>query len=125
MGNGIMLEHIYYGEKRIKKRAEYNQELYYPRVNDNSVYQKYGTKEPIMEAVNISETGVSFKSRIPLIEGDFLNFALTIENNPSFWCLAEVKWVRELDHEYLVGCEFYTLSQEHVDLIKSYVNTRE
>lgn len=122
MGSGVRIEHLSDGDKRFKKRVDYNLDIYYPRINNKSVYEEYGTDEPLMEIINISETGVSFKSRIPLVAGDFINFTLTIEDNPSFWCLAQVKWVKMVNDLYHAGCEFFTLTWEQKNIIKDYVN---
>ncbi|MCM8711668.1 PilZ domain-containing protein [Clostridium sp. SYSU_GA19001] len=122
MGSGGRIEHLLNEDKRFKKRVNYNLDIHYPRVNNKSVYKDYTTDKPLMEVINISETGICFKSRVPLTEGDFVNFTLTLEDNPSFWCLAEVKWVKKEDELYYSGCEFFTLTWEQKNIIKNFVN---
>lgn len=117
----IKLEHISNMDKRHGKRARYDLKLFYPRVNNNSIYTKYNLQSPILETIDISETGISFISRAELNKDDFISFLLTIEDKASFWCMAEVKWRERIEGFFKVGCQFYCLEASQIDLIRSYV----
>lgn len=108
-------------EKRSKRRKKLNIEISYPRINDKSVYEKFDGEGPILESVDISETGICFKSKIVINKGDFVNFLLQIEDNPSFWCTSYVKWTGCNDNSYIVGCEFVSLSLVQLRIIRDFV----
>ncbi|WP_035289708.1 PilZ domain-containing protein [Clostridium sp. KNHs214] len=109
-------------EKRKYIRVDFKQELYYPLVNNESIYKNFDGRKPILSAINISETGICFKSIIKLNEGDFISFLMKVENKPSFWCLCQVKWVRsQQDNIFLLGCEFYLLSLVQLSNIREYI----
>lgn len=111
-------------EKRIDSRVAYGIEIFYPMINNESLREKYEiNNEPIMKALNISESGICFSSLAPANVGDFIYFMLQIEDNPSFWCFCEVKWVQKSDEDnYLLGCRFYLLSDEYLKIVKKYVS---
>ena len=120
----------YSSEKRKKKRVLFDLDVFYPHINNKSVYAegKLGeeeSKEPALKAVNLSETGIGFKSKLPLTKGDFISFLMKVGDAPSFHCLAEVKWVGFGDDCYLVGCEFAMLSLDQINTIRAYVDVRE
>ncbi|WP_138202918.1 PilZ domain-containing protein [Haloimpatiens lingqiaonensis] len=108
-------------EKRKYIRVDFKQDLYYPLVNNKSIYKNFDGKKPILSAINISETGICFKSIIKLNVGDFISFLMKVGDNPSFWCLCEVKWVKNEGSDTLLGCEFYTLSLTQLNTIKNYI----
>lgn len=109
-------------EKRKYIRVDFKQELYYPLVNNESIYKNFDGRRPILSAINISETGICFKSIVKLNEGDFISFLMKVGNKPSFWCLCQVKWVRNhQDNIFLLGCEFYLLSLNQLSNIREYI----
>jgi len=115
-------EYVYINRgQRFGERVELNLEIYYPRVNNVSVYEQYISKEALMKIINISKSGVLIGSIVPLKEGDFVNFLVKIEDNPSFWCLALVKRVQREDNVYYAGCEFYSLKMEEINQINDFV----
>lgn len=111
----------YESEKRQKQRIKFLVEILYPRLNDESLYEKYGTDDSVLQAVNLSEHGICFKSKIKLKVGDFINFSLRVGNNPSFWCMAVVKWVNIDDNSYVAGCEFISQTLVQIQAIREYV----
>lgn len=111
----------YESEKRQKQRVKFLVEILYPRLNDESIYEKYGTDESVLQAVNLSEHGICFKSKMKLKVGDFINFSLRVGNNPSFWCMAVVKWVNIDDDSYVAGCEFISQTLVQIQAIREYV----
>ncbi|MFL0252258.1 PilZ domain-containing protein [Clostridium neuense] len=117
-------EYKYKNEKRKKYRIKFPVEILYPRLNNESVHEKYGLDESVLEAVNLSEQGICFKSKIKLKVGDFINFSLKIDKNPSFWCMAVVKWVSIDDNFYVAGCEFISQSLVQIQAIREYVKTK-
>ncbi|KOF56219.1 hypothetical protein AGR56_04915 [Clostridium sp. DMHC 10] len=117
-------EYKYKSEKRKKYRIKFPVEILYPRVNNESVHEKYGTGEFILKAINLSEQGICFKSKIKLNVGDFINFSLRIDDNPSFWCMALVKWVNIDDNSYVAGCEFILQTLVQIDAIRKYIETK-
>lgn len=118
-------DYIYSLEKRRMKRVDFKLKVRYPRVNDKSMYKKYKGQIPLLEGINISETGICFKSKLFVKKGDFISFLLKINGNPSFWCIAEVKWSAFNDEGSFIGCEFYSLSMNQIEIIKKYVNSGE
>lgn len=118
----IKLEHMSNIDKRHGERVKYNLKLYYPRINNDSIYNKFNMESPILETIDISETGISFISRAELKVDDFITFLLTIDDNPSFWCMAEVKWSQEIEGFFKVGCQFYCLTENQIEFIREYVN---
>ena len=109
-------------EKRIDSRVLYDIEVYYPMINNVSLREKYdNADEPLMKALNISESGICFSSSVPAEVGDFLSFMLQIGKNPSFWCFCEVKWIKNEEESFIIGCKFYLLSDEYLRIIKEYV----
>lgn len=123
MSGEIKVEHISDANKRFKKRVEHSSDLYYPQVNNESIYKKYGTDGPLLETINLSEGGISFKGKVSLKVGDIINFTLSIKDNPSFWCTAVVKWVKNDNGVYSTGCEFLALTQDQLNCIREYVNS--
>ncbi|HEY5562866.1 MAG TPA: PilZ domain-containing protein [Clostridiaceae bacterium] len=109
-------------EKRFTDRIDFNLEIFYPCINNVSVYRDFNVEGPLLKAVNLSKTGVCFIGKIPMKVGDFLSFMLKIEDNPTFWCLSEVKWVRNENDKYLVGCQFYLLDRERLKAIVDYTD---
>ncbi|KHD35595.1 hypothetical protein NL50_12640 [Clostridium acetobutylicum] len=112
----------YKTEKRGKSRKRIDLEISYPRINDESVYEKYKDREPILKSVNISESGICFKSRMLLRSGDFVSFLLNIERKPSFWCLSVVRWTGCNDNSYVIGCEFVSLTLQQIKTIRNFVD---
>lgn len=108
-------------EKRQKRRIKFSLEILYPRLNDESVHEKYGTDDSVLQAVNLSEHGICFKSKIKISVGDFINFSLKVADNPSFWCMAVVKWVNIDDNSYVAGCEFISQTLVQIQAIREYV----
>lgn len=111
----------YESEKRQKQRIKFSLEVLYPRLNDESIHEKYGTDDSVLQAVDLSERGICFKSKIKIKVGDFINFSLRVGNNPSFWCMAVVKWVNIDDNSYVVGCEFISQTLIQIQAIREYV----
>ncbi|MBC8062475.1 MAG: PilZ domain-containing protein [Clostridiaceae bacterium] len=108
-------------QKRYDLRVSYRIEIFYPIINNVSIYKNYDRSTPLMTTVNISESGICFNTRLPIKVGDFISFMLQIGDNPSFWCLCEVKWVEnKVAYDY-VGCRFYLLSDTYINIIKDYV----
>ena len=121
-------EYIYINDDNSKstksnKMRNIDLNIYYPRVNDKSVYENYKSLELIMKAITISVEGITLLSKIPLMIGDFINFSLTLGNHPSFWCLCEVKFVQYEDTSCKAQCEFYSLTMEQINIIKEYVSS--
>lgn len=116
-------EYKYEEEKRCFTRIKFDLEVLYPRINNESIHEKYGLEGAVLKAINISETGICFKSVLKLNEGDFLNFSLKLKEGPSFWCLARVKWLNFDDNTYIVGCEFISLTLQQINDIREFVNT--
>lgn len=112
-------------EKRMKKRVKFELQIFYPRLNDKSINYGNNEKTPILKAINISETGICFKSNISMKKGDFLNFLMKIEDNPSFWCLSIVRWVAIDDSHFIYGLEFISLSMQQILYIRSYIENIE
>jgi len=108
-------------EKRHGERASFNLDIHYPRINDESLYEKYKSNKALMKGINISSTGISLLSKVPVKLGDFISFSMRIGNYPSFWCLCEAKWINHMNEHYLVGCEFFSLTMEQINIIKDYV----
>lgn len=105
-------------------RVPFNLELYFPQINGKSTAD--GNKDiPIIKGIEISVGGIGFRSRIHMEIGDYIEFLMQIENNPSFTCMAVVKWTGYDDETLLVGTEFFCLSMEQINQIKNYVNSKE
>lgn len=110
-------------EKRFANRAEFYADIYYPAVNNRSIYEQYKFEGPIMRTINLSKTGILIESKIALQIGDFINFTLKIEDNPSFWCLTEVKRIIIKESFYYIGCEFISLDMNQINIIERYVDS--
>lgn len=110
-------------EKRFANRAEFYTDIYYPTVNNRSVYEQYKVEGPIMRTINLSKTGILIESKMALQIGDFINFTLKIEDNPSFWCLLEVKRIIIKEFFYYLGCEFISLDMNQINIIGRYVDS--
>jgi hypothetical protein len=109
-------------QKRYDLRVSYRIDIFYPIINNISIYKNYDNSVPLMTTVNISESGLCFYTNLSIKVGDFISFMLKIGDNPSFWCLCEVKWIEnKLAHDY-VGCKFYLLSDSYIKIIRDYVN---
>ena len=106
---------------RLDARAKFGIDIFYPRLNNESVYEDYDTSTPLLRTTNISESGICFVSRIPAKPGDFMSFMLKVEDSPSFWCLCEVRWVEENHGNYMIGCRFFLLSELYLKIIREYV----
>lgn len=116
-------EYVYINRgKRFGERVELNLDIYYPRVNNISIHEQYQTDEAFMRILNISKSGVLLWSKVPLKIGDYVNFLVQIEENPSFWCLVLVKRIDLKDNAYLAGCEFYSLKMEEINQINDFVD---
>lgn len=114
------------GEENYKnndKKRKINIDIYYPRVNDESIYEKYKSEEPIMTIINMSSESITILSKFFLEIGDFINFSLTLGDYPSFWCLCEVKNIKFQDEYCEVECELYSLTMEQINKIKEYINS--
>lgn len=110
-------------EKRLTNRVEFYTDIYYPTVNNRSVYEQYKFEGSIMRTINLSKTGILIESKIAIQIGDFINFTLKIGNNPSFWCLAEVKRITIKESFYYIGCEFISLDMNQINIIEKYVDS--
>lgn len=104
-------------------RIPFSLDVYYPRVNNKSVSTNLNSENdfPIMKAINLSENGICFISKIHIQTGDFINFLIKIEDAPSFSCTAEVRWVGFDDHNYLLGCRLISLSLDQIHIIRDYI----
>ncbi|OPD26206.1 hypothetical protein AL710_01775 [Clostridium botulinum] len=116
-------EYIYVkdDEKRKVKRKECNIYIYYPRVNNKSIYENYGEDLAKMEVIDISKFGVKLRTKIKLKEDDFINFSLRLSEKPSFWCMAIVRRVEKYEDYFIIGCEFLSLTLEQMRDIEKYV----
>lgn len=108
--------------KRSENRVPFDLEVFYPNVNNNIDKVNLDVNKPVLKAVNISYSGIGFKSSKRLKMGDFISFLLKIENNPSFPALVEVKWVGISDEAYYIGCKFIKLEWYQIKQIKAYVH---
>lgn len=108
-------------DKRKSKRVKFNFDVYYPHVNNKWESENNGLEGPVIETVNISDSGICFISKVSLSVGDFVSFLIRIGENPSFPCLGEVKWIEPKDNNFLVGCQFYTLNSNQVEIIREYI----
>lgn len=109
-------------DKRRSKRVKFSFDIYYPHVNNKWQSENQGINGPVIETENISDSGICFLSKVSLSVGDFVSFLIRIEDYPSFPCLGEVKWVEPKDNNFLVGCQFYTLSSNQVEIIRDYIS---
>ena len=109
-------------QKRYNLRVNYRIDIFYPIINNVSIYKNYDRSNPLLTTINISESGICFSSKVSIKVGDFISFMLKIGDNPSFWCLCEAKWVENIEAHDYVGCRFYLLSDTYIKIIKDYVN---
>ncbi|MDW8800368.1 PilZ domain-containing protein [Clostridium sp. A1-XYC3] len=107
-------------DKKQYGTVEFIMDIYYPRINNKSVKVEEDVQQAVMRATSISSETILIESRIPLVQGDFINFTLTIGANPSFWCLAKVKNVEQKNSRYHADCEFISLNMNQINLIKNY-----
>lgn len=107
---------------RKSPRAKYEVDIYYPHLNNKRESENHDPNTPVLKTTNISDSGISFLSRVSMQIGDFISFLIRIEENPSFQCLGEVRWVTPEGENFLVGCKFYTISEEQENVIRNYVN---
>ena len=107
--------------KRAKLKEKNAIYIYYPRVNNKSIYENYGEDLAKMEVVDISKFGVKLKTKIELKEDDFINFSLRLSEKPSFWCMAIVRRIETYEGYFIVGCEFLSLTLEQMRDIEKYV----
>lgn len=114
--------HLLKGEKRYTDRKGFDLEIFYPCINNVSIYRDYNVEGPLLRAVNISKTGVCFVSKAKIKVDDFLSFMLKIEENPTFWCLSQVKWVKAEKDTYIIGCQFYLLDRENLKAVSDYAD---
>lgn len=112
-----------YNDKRFKHRVDFNLDIFYPQINSVSVHNE-DSGEPLIQVVNISETGICILSKVLLAKDDFVSFTLKIEERPSFWCLCQVKWAKICEDGCLAGAEFYTLNAMQLETVRDYVNKR-
>lgn len=108
-------------DKRKSPRVKFHFEVYYPHVNNKWESENIGSDVPVIETINISDSGICFLSRVKLEAGDFISFLIRIEDYPSFPCLGEIKWVEPKENDFIVGCQFYTLSDVQIDVIRRYI----
>lgn len=108
-------------DKRKSPRVKFHFEVYYPHVNNKRESENIGSDVPVIETINISDSGICFLSRVKLEVGDFISFLIRIEDYPSFPCLGEIKWVEPKEKDFIVGCQFYTLSDVQIDIIRRYI----
>lgn len=124
MGRGINLENSNQ-DKRLNKRATFKIDIFYPHINNKIEVHPKRDDQPVIRTINISETGICFLSRIELKKADFISFLIRIEDYPSFECFGEVKWLETKDENFIVGCQFYTLSSVYQNVIREYINKVE
>nr|WP_243157352.1 PilZ domain-containing protein [Clostridium botulinum] len=105
-------------EKLKEKNVIY---IYYPRVNNKSIYENYGEDLAKMEVIDISKFGVKLRTKIKLKEDDFINFSLRLSEKPSFWCMAIVRRVEKYEDYFIIGCEFLSLTLEQMRDIEKYI----
>lgn len=103
-------------------RAKYEVNIYYPHINNKKESENFDPNTPVLKTLNISESGISFVSKVEIKVGDFVSFLIKIEGNPSFQCLGEVRWVNKNQENFIVGCQFYTVKDEYIEMIRDYVN---
>lgn len=108
-------------DKRKSPRVKFHFDVYYPHVNNKRESENMGSDVPVIETINISDSGICFLSKVKLEAGDFISFLIRIEDYPSFPCLGEVKWVEPKGNDFVVGCQFYTLSDVQIDVIRKYI----
>ncbi|MGE5628806.1 MAG: PilZ domain-containing protein [Solirubrobacterales bacterium] len=115
-------EYVYINRgKRFGERVELNLDIFYPIVNNESIHEKYKNDEAFLRIINISKSGVLLWSKIPLQVGDYVNFLVKIEDNPSFWCLVLVKRIEVKENAFYAGCEFYSLGMNEINQINKFV----
>lgn len=107
--------------KRRSPRAQYVADVYYPHVNNKWESENQDPNTPVIKTLNISDSGMSFLSKVAIKVGDFISFFIKIEDNPSFQCLGEVKWVEAEQENFVVGCQFYTITDDQLSVIRKYV----
>ncbi|GAA0721731.1 PilZ domain-containing protein [Clostridium malenominatum] len=115
-------EYVYINSSEKNEKRDVELDIYYPRVNNKSIYENYKSSEPVMKGIKIDSEGITLISKTPLIVGDFVNFSIALGEYPSFWCLCEVKYVQYEDTNCKAQCEFYSLTMEQINMIKEYMN---
>lgn len=117
-------EFSYKVEKRKSQRAEFHQDIFYPRINDKSVQQDAEDEKSIFRTMNISVGGIGLCSTVPLQNGDVINILLKIGENPSFECMCLIRWIGFNDKSCIAGCEFIMLTLNQIKIIEQYVKGR-
>lgn len=107
-------------EKRKYERVDFCCEILYPTVIYNNEKRTFFENTRLM-TLNISETGIAFKSNFFIPNDAFLSFFLRIEDFLPFKALVKIRWKKTLNGEFYYGGEFIALNLEDIHKIRSYI----
>ncbi|MCX8092551.1 MAG: PilZ domain-containing protein [Candidatus Goldbacteria bacterium] len=114
---------IGYIEKRSDKRAEFNNEIRYKLIGDDSssIQVEYITAT----TKNISRGGLCMVIPHKINEGNVIRVEIPVENNKKhIKAFCEVQWCKEnKTGSYDIGVSFIALKEEDLEYLNKYVIT--
>lgn len=103
------------------KESRVDIDIFYPTINNNKIWETCNIEGPILKIVQISGDSVILVSKVPLQSQDFIAFLFKVGSYPFIDCLVGVDTVVEKCGQYVASCKFYLLSDEHKQMICSFV----
>lgn len=114
---------IGYIEKRADKRAEFNQEIKYKLIGDEST--KVQVEYITAKTKNISKGGLCIIMPHKINEGNVIRVEIPIDNNSKYIkAFCEVQWCKENSTgSFDVGVSFIALREDDLEYLNKYILT--
>lgn len=98
-------------------------DIYYPRINNISIYENYSIEGPIMQIVKIWRNGIVLLSKVKFNNGDFVTFDIKPEIGPSISIMIQLFYVKYSKNVYIAKAKFINPSDSLIYAIDKFLKS--
>lgn len=106
-----------------KKTVNVVLDIFYPRVNNISLYENYSIDGPIMQIVKVWKSGIVLLSKVKFNNGDFVTFDIKPEASPSISIMVQLFYVKYSKKIYIAKAKFINPSESLIYAIEQFLKT--
>ncbi|MDF2879737.1 MAG: hypothetical protein K0R54_294 [Clostridiaceae bacterium] len=98
-------------------------DIYYPRINNVSIYENFSIEGPIMQIVKIWENGIVLLSKVKVNVGDFITFDIKPGESPSLSIMVDLFYVKYGKNVFLAKGKFINPSDSLVYAVENFLKS--
>lgn len=98
-------------------------DIYYPRINNVSIYENISIDGPIMQIVKIAKNGIVLLSKVKVSIEDFITFDVKLGEGPSFPVMVNLIYVKYGKNLYLAKGEFISPSEALITAVEEFLKS--